>query len=210
MLETIFVLCICIGVAIFIYDIKRRALQHQQVVNKEKSKIATDTRMTASFAAFSDGNKTTHLLAFSEECNIFVHRKIVKSHCTEEHTLTFTNINAIDLQVNNQTYRSTATSAQSSMNLRATDIARQEVKKFGLNNVKRIKSLILILHHAPEEKEPTNKLAIPLLQATDSSTGLDLQRSLLNALWWQHFLLAFVGKSPNISGNTGSHPSTRG
>lgn len=196
MIETIFLLCCALALGLIYWDIQRKALNHQHAVNKIKSKIATATNMTASFAAFSQGPKATLLLASSGPYNIFLYYKIVNGKIIEQHEITLQNITAVQLIINNTPYKAASTSSLPSINQRATEIARQELEAMGQDTLQNSKRIVLLLAHNTHENQET--LAIPLFQATKEKNTILVSKILLNALWWQQFLFAFIGKSTAI------------
>lgn len=196
MIESIFIVCCALVLGLVYWDIQRRALNHQHAVNKIKSKIATATNMTASFAAFSLGPKATLLLASSGPYNVFLYYKIVNGKVIEQHEISLQKITAVQLVINNTPYKATTNSSLPSINQRATEIARQELESIGQDTLQSIKRIVLQLVHTTQEKHET--LAIPLFQAAKEKDTVLVSRILLNALWWQQFLFAFIGKSPNI------------
>lgn len=196
MIETVFVLCCFLGVGIFFWDVRRKALRHQNAVQNVKSKIATATKMTASFAAFSHGPKATLLLASSGPYDLFLFNKIVGGKNIEQHQISLQKVLAVQLSINSTTFKSTKTSHLPSINQRATDIARQEVEAMSPDDLKNIKRISLLLAHNTNETQ--ENLQIPLYQAGKDDKGALSTKILLNALWWQQFLLAYIGKTPHI------------
>lgn len=196
MIETVFVICCVIAIIIIYWDIKRRALKHQSAVNSLKSKIATSTKMTASFAAFSHGPKVTLLLASSGPFDMFLYCKIVNGKCIEQHQISLQKILGVQLILNNSPYKTTKTSDLPSINQRATDIARQELEAMAHTDMLDVKRIILTLTH--HTKDAQENLTIPLYQAAEGKKTELASKILLNALWWQQFLLAYIGKTAEI------------
>lgn len=196
MIETIFVLCCVLGVGIFFWDVKRKAMRHLSAVQNVKSKIATATKMTASFAAFSHGPKVTLLLASSGPYDLFLFHKIVDGTSVEQHQISLQKILAVQLIVDGITFKTTKTSQLPSINQRASDIARQEVESMSGDELQDIKRISLLLAHSTNGS-PEN-LQISLYQAKKNDPSGLSTKVLLNALWWQQFLLAYIGKTPHI------------
>lgn len=196
MIETVLVLCGFAAIGVIYWDIKRKALKHQSAVNNIKSKIATSTKMTASFASFSHGPKVTLLLASSGPYDMFLYCKIVNGKCVEQHQISLQKILDAQLILNNSPYKPTKTSNLPSINQRATDIARQELDALTHTDLLDVKRIVLSLTHHTKDTEES--LVIPLYQAPEGQKTELATKVLLNALWWQQFLFAYIGKPPGI------------
>lgn len=196
MIESALVLCCFITIIIVYWDIKRRALKHQSFVNGIKSKIATSTNMTANFAAFSHGPKITLLLASSGPYDLFLYYKIVNGKCIEQHQVSLQKILGVQLVLNNSPYKTTTTTDLPSISQRATYIARQELDAMASTDMLDVKRIILILTH--NTKDVAETLSMPLYQAVEGKKTEQASKILLNALWWQQFLLAYIGKTDEI------------
>lgn len=191
MFETIIVLLCAVGGVFFFWDIRRQAVRHQHTVTTIKSKIATETSMTTHFAVFQQGQQESVLLGASGPHDTFWYYKISKEKITDFYKIPLHTILSVQMLVNNQPFKVTVVSNQSSPTLRAAEISRHEVQRMG-EGAKRVKSITMLLEYrtaqGPERQQ------VPLFKALDSTAKAMAVKTLLNSLWWQQYLREFIGK----------------
>lgn len=190
MIETGIFLLICIIIGCFYYDIRRKSLRHQNCVSEEKSDIATITRMTASMSTFSNGTKTTEILAASDELMLFFYRKVVNGKLVARYAIHLPNITAVRLLLNGKAFGTNIQSYLKTPTQCATDISTQAIQGMDPAVFNGVQSIVLEVHFLsenPQEKQE-KALPIPIFKAGSPELRKQLPKILENALWWNSFL----------------------
>lgn len=199
MFETIIVLLCAAGGVFFFWDVKRRTMRHQHAVTTIKSRISTETSMTTHFAVFQQSTHDSVLLGASGPHDTFWYYKIYKDKTTDSYKIPLHAILTVQMLVNNQPFKVTVLSNQSSPTLRAAEIARHEVRRMG-ESAKRVKSITMLLEYRTEQGKELQQ--IHLFKASDTSSRAMTVKTLLNSIWWQQYLREFIGKKQHYRTDT--------
>ncbi|MDE7065916.1 MAG: hypothetical protein K2O70_10720, partial [Desulfovibrionaceae bacterium] len=162
MVETGIVLLICVVIGCFFLDIRRKSLRHQDCVSKEKSDIATLTRMTANMSTFSNGKKVTEILAASDELATFFYRKVLNCKLAARYALHLPNITAVRLLLNGKQFNTDATSWLKTPPQCATDISAQAMREMDPALFQAMRSIVLEVEFMSETEQKNQKKTIPI------------------------------------------------
>lgn len=187
MIQSLVAVLILITLAVFYYDIRRRANAHQKAIQKEKSDIATMSHMTATMSTFSDGKTTESLLAASEDSELFFYRLIVKGQIVMRYTLALPNVFNAELLINGSRRVFHYPTSHKTATMRATDISQQARRDFSADEYDFIRDITLNIHFRSEDGK---KKSLPVRVFRDPAPQLRpiLPKILENAIWWQQFL----------------------
>lgn len=191
MIQSIAVLLVLLGLGILIFQMRRKHGTHEDAIRREKSDIATLTRMTATMSTFADGRRKETLLAASEDTRLFFCRLIVNGKVAARYTIALDNLEMADIVINGQKrvwdYRSAHTSPQ----LRANDIAMQIRQDTHPDDYNAMQDIALHVYfkteHGIRKKLPIQICNKPTKQERDV-----LPKTFKNAVWWQQYLTALA------------------
>lgn len=212
MTQTIIVLVGLLIIGIFIYDIRRKTLQHQRAIQQEKSDIATRTHMTATMSTFADGKATEALLAATEDSQLFFYRRIVSGKTVARYTIDFSNMQQAELFIDGVKQHYAFTSTHKTANMRATDIAMQARLSLPADFYTSIREITLRVYFKSEKGDNTCLSVIICKNPTPQMQKV-LPKTLENAIWWQQYLtILTTATSPMEAGciTAEEAPSDRG
>ncbi len=207
-IETGIVLLICIVIGCFFFDIRRKSLRHQNCVSEEKSDIATITRMTANMSTFSNGKKTTEILAASDELAIFFYRKIINGKLAARYALHLPNITAVRLLLNGKPFNANIKSWLKTPAQCATDISTQAVQQMDPAIFKGIQSIVLevVFLSETDQKKHEKTIPIPIFSAGNPELQKQAPKILENAVWWNSYLPLAAAQAKRMEATENSGP----
>lgn len=199
MLESVIVLLAIAGLCVFLYDIRRRFLQHQQAIQKEKDEISHLTHMTATMCTFADGKHTESLMGASEDAQLFFFRLFISGEIAARYTIDLSNIRQVDLLINGQREDFTYPTSHRGASMRATDISMQARQRIPATYYDEAKEIYLVLYYKSEGGE-IKILRITVCKNPTAQLRKALPKILENAIWWQQYLTILITEREDALG----------